>query len=272
MKKIIFLDIDGTIRDFDGYIPDSTVKSVVRARKNGHKVCISTGRPLCQIEKRVMDIGFDGVISGSGTYVEYEGKCVLHKFIKQEVYLELCEYLLKNNCVIELQTAQESFILRSELHEFRAIGERIGKKLGNKAKELASMPVIMDDYRDIGKVEKILFFGNELSNEEIIKIWGNQFHIVPLSIPNSERYGGEITEADVNKAQGILSVLEASGYGRSDVIAIGDSENDLEMLELAAVGVSMGNGSSVIKRAADIVTTPLKEDGIKNAFLKLNLI
>lgn len=51
MKKIIFLDIDGTLRDFDGTIPESAVKAIHEAQKNGHKVCLSTGRPYPRIKK-----------------------------------------------------------------------------------------------------------------------------------------------------------------------------------------------------------------------------
>ena len=79
MGKIVFLDIDGTIRGFDGHVPDSAAAAIRQARAAGHKVLISSGRPLCQIEPGIIDIGFDGIISGSGSYVLYEGKCVRHE-------------------------------------------------------------------------------------------------------------------------------------------------------------------------------------------------
>ena len=65
MGKIAFLDIDGTIRAFDGTIPDSAVEAIHEARRRGHQVCISSGRALDQIEKRIIDIGFDGIIFGN---------------------------------------------------------------------------------------------------------------------------------------------------------------------------------------------------------------
>lgn len=63
MGKIIFLDIDGTIRWYDGSVPESTIFAIKAARKRGHEICICSGRPYSLIEKNIMDIGFDGVVS-----------------------------------------------------------------------------------------------------------------------------------------------------------------------------------------------------------------
>ena len=76
MGKLIFIDIDGTIRWFDGRIPESAKSDIRKARKNGHEVCICSGRPLSLIEEEVMEIGFDGVVSCAGTYVTYHGNCI----------------------------------------------------------------------------------------------------------------------------------------------------------------------------------------------------
>jgi Cof subfamily protein (haloacid dehalogenase superfamily) len=271
-SKIIFFDIDGTIRDFDGYIPDSAVETIKMLRKNGHKVCISTGRPYCQIENKVMDIGFDGVISGLGSHVEYEGRCINHFYFVQPIYIELCKFLLENNCIFEIQTYKKSFILKNQAEELRKIGEQISGNLGKKAKKLIEMPDIIDSYMDITKVEKIVFFCSELTKEKFMRDWGKKIYITPMSIPTAGRYGGEISPIGVNKTEGIRNILMASGYKKEDVIAIGDSENDLGMLQFAAVGVAMGNGTGILKDAADLITDTLRSDGIKKAVLKLGLL
>ena len=94
MSKIAFLDIDGTIRAFDGTVPESAVNAIQKARANGHQVCISSGRPVEEIEKRIIDIGFDGIISASGSYVIYGGKCIRHVYFPQELYLDIAETML----------------------------------------------------------------------------------------------------------------------------------------------------------------------------------
>ncbi len=272
MGKIIFLDIDGTIRDFDGYIPDTTIDAIKIARRNGHKVCISTGRTYGQIEERVKEIGFDGIVSGSGSYVEYEGKRVRYEYFEPIKYTQLCEYLRKNKCIFQMQSFQGLYIIKEQLDEFSNIMNRIQKSLGLEAREISMLPTVIECTMEVEKIEKILFFSDELSNEKLLKDWGQDLYVVPHSIPNASKWGGEITPIHVNKAEGIRSILQQSEYIEADVIAIGDSENDIEMLKMASVGIAMGNGAQKIKNAADLITDSVREDGIKKAFQKLDLI
>lgn len=78
--------------------------------------------------------------------------------------------------------------------------------------------------------------------------------------------------AGITKASGIEVMLRHLGMDRKDSIAFGDSYNDLEMLEFAAVGVAMGNAPEAVKKAANLVTDEVTEEGIYNGFLELNLI
>jgi Cof subfamily protein (haloacid dehalogenase superfamily) len=272
MKKIIFLDIDGTIRDFDGHVPASAIEAIQQARKNGHEVCISTGRPYCQIEESILDIGFDGVISGSGSYVEYKGSCVRHVYFTTMSYIALCNYLVENHCIIEIQRHNACHILKRQEKEFLAMGAKIQEKLGEQAKQLTVLPTVVESPMSLTQVEKLLFFSNQLSNDELQSKWGDNLCITAFSIPNSEKWGGEITPQGVHKAEGIRSILKEGDFTQQDVIAIGDSENDLEMLKFASVGVAMGNSRPSVIEAADMVTASLREDGIYQAFCELHLI
>jgi hydroxymethylpyrimidine pyrophosphatase-like HAD family hydrolase len=78
--------------------------------------------------------------------------------------------------------------------------------------------------------------------------------------------------AGVNKATGIDVLLAHVGVDRTDTIAIGDSYNDLEMLEHAAVGVAMGDAPDAVKAIADEVTAGVDGDGIRLSFLRHGLI
>ncbi len=272
MKKIIFLDIDGTIRDFDGHVPASAAEAIQKAKSNGHKVCISTGRPLCQIERNILELGFDGVISGSGSYVEYQGNCTRHIYFTTMSYIALCSYLLENNCIIEFQRHDRCSILKHQESDFLALEDWIQDRLGVQAKKLATLPQAVESIMDRTEIEKLLFFSNRMSNEKLRKQWGKHTCIKEFSIPNSEKWGGEITPLGVHKAEGIRSILKEGNLSQEDVIAVGDSENDLEMLQFASVGIAMGNSSQEVKEAADMVTGSPRENGIYNAFLQLGLI
>ena len=67
MGKIVFIDVDGTLVNYDGTLPDSAVEAIRQARKNGHRVYISTGRSRAEVYQEIWDIGLDGMIGGNGS-------------------------------------------------------------------------------------------------------------------------------------------------------------------------------------------------------------
>lgn len=83
--KIIFLDIDGTLIDYAHNLPASAEEAISRARSNGHKLIISTGRSKPSIYPWLLEMGFDGLIAGEGAYVEYAGKVILESTIPQSI-------------------------------------------------------------------------------------------------------------------------------------------------------------------------------------------
>lgn len=258
MKKIIFLDIDGTLRDFDGMIPVSAVKAIHQAQKNGHKVCLSTGRPYPRIEKDILDIGFDGVVASSGSYVEYEGECVSHCVFSIKLYMEFIVWLLQRNCIVEIENHRHTYLLRDDWERYASM-TGIGR-------EAPLCPLLIDKVTEVDQADKMVVFCQKELREELRGKWENVFHIVELSAPYSSGWAAEITPLDVSKAKGIQAVLKASGFAREDVIGIGDSTNDLEMLDLAEQGIAMGNAPENVKQKADYVTDSVKEDGIWKAF------
>lgn len=84
--------------------------------------------------------------------------------------------------------------------------------------------------------------------------------------------GIDIISKDGGKDHGIRKILEVHGFTREESIAFGDSDNDLEMLEFAGIGVAMGNAAESVKEVADYVTSHIDEDGIWNACKHFELI
>ena len=83
MRKIVFLDVDGTLINYEAKLPASAAKAVDQARANGHKVYICTGCSKAEIEQRNL-CELDGMIGGNGAYVEDDGKVVMHQGLSRE--------------------------------------------------------------------------------------------------------------------------------------------------------------------------------------------
>ena len=271
-QVILFLDIDGTIRDFDGTVPESAVSAIRQARKNGHEVCLCSGRPLHQIEQGILDIGFDGIVATSGGYVSYHNRLLSHRTLPTSDLLDLTEYLMRRGCVFEIQTFHESYVLRDEFNSYRFFGAYAQKKMNAKTDDEKHTPAIVETAQDIPDAEKVNYFGDAVSPEDITRAFAGTFRVVPLCIPAIELYGGEISPAGVSKALGIQDILNESGCRREDTAAVGDSENDLEMLDFAGTAIVMGNGNDAAKAHADYVTASLRDDGLAKAFRHYHLI
>ncbi|MDF2926921.1 MAG: hypothetical protein K0R57_5835 [Paenibacillaceae bacterium] len=98
--------------------------------------------------------------------------------------------------------------------------------------------------------------------KQTLESWGS------LEITNSHPHNLELNPAGINKASGIREVCHMLGLDMSQVIAIGDSVNDLSMIREAGLGVAMGNAQEEIKAQADAITTSNNEDGVARVIRK----
>ena len=79
MNTIIFIDVDGTLVNYENQIPASAIEAIRQARANGHLVFICTGRSRAEVYPEIWDIGLDGMIGGNGSYVEYHYEVLMHQ-------------------------------------------------------------------------------------------------------------------------------------------------------------------------------------------------
>ena len=112
---------------------------------------------------------------------------------------------------------------------------------------------------------------DEMQKEFDEKI-GEYFTVIMASFDEATPYFGEVLIKGVNKGSGIAEVVNYLGAKQEDTIGIGDSSNDIDMLNYVGTAVAMGNALNEVKELADFVTTDVDNDGIWNAFKKLNLI
>lgn len=270
-RRIVFLDIDGTILDHDGTIPPSAPEAIRRARANGHLVLLATGRTPYEVDVRVTDIGFDGIVAGAGAFVEYEGEWVIERFMPEESCRRLQEELDALGLDYVLQ-GREYFYATEGMQ--RHLRRQLGVTDGDGASErglgryLGAIPPLRHDL-----TAKAVFSGDDLGAYDAVqRAVGAEFTVITGTIPGMGTASGEVSMPDVTKGSAIRELLDRIGLDVADAIAIGDNNNDLEMLELAGVGIAMGNGTLQAKEAADEVTAPIDEDGLAKAFARHGLV
>lgn len=272
-QRVVFLDIDGTMINFQGQILPSTVSALTAAKRNGHVLVICSGRSRFQIDARLLAMGFQGIVGSAGAYVEYEGQEVFHHFIEREHLRRLCDFMEQHQVAYSMQ-ASTGFVVNEysrqmlvQMREYNG-GDRSGEHL---KKVIATMEVRPDVW-NCPFCEKANYHHAPLPLTEVKKILGPYFDIVSMSFDKPDPYSGEISVAGINKAAGMAHFLEASGMAQEQSIALGDGSNDVEMLEYAGIGVAMGNAREEARHAADYITDDIDKDGLAKAFEYLGLI
>ena len=147
MGKIIFIDVDGTLVDYENHLPESAVKAIRTARENGHKVYICTGRSKAEVYPPLWEIGLDGMIGGNGSYVEDNGVVVMHQLITLEQCKHIVDWLHERKLEFYLESNNGLFASEHFEEEGEPVIQEYSKRKGKENAE--KITVREDDYADI---------------------------------------------------------------------------------------------------------------------------
>ena len=274
-KKLIFLDIDGTLTEPGKNIPpESAVETVEMARRAGHKVFLCTGRNYGML-KPLLKYGFDGLIASSGGYIEVEKKVIYDHPMTKEQEQRAMDVLAQNQifCTIECRDGSytderlKDFLRdnqdKSENSELLRWREQIEQSLGIRP---------MSEYKGQPLYKIVMMALSRESLENAKKILGKDFAFCIQETKGHTIHNGELICTDYDKGQAVERVCSYLGYTVKDTIGFGDSMNDLEMMEMVGISVCMQNGSNTLKNIADYVCPPYYENGIYEAFQRYQLL
>lgn len=275
MAKIIFIDVDGTLLTYENILPPSASVAIRTARKNGHKVYICTGRSRAEVYDYIWEIGLDGMIGGNGSYVESDGKVIMHQVISLDDAKKIVDWLHGRKLEFYLESnaglfASENFETRGEstIQEYSARKGKVMQTVRDAFPEMifGEKNFYRDDLNKVSFVlesyQDYLDAAKEFSHLKV-GTWGGAGETALF---------GDIGVANIDKAHAIDVLLKYLGADKKDTIAFGDAKIDIPMFEYCEIGVAVASGGEEIKAVADFVTDAVADDGIYNAFKKLNLI
>lgn len=279
VSKIIFLDVDGTLVDYHNRIPESAVKAIRKARENGHAVFVCTGRSRAEMQPELWEIGLDGMIGGNGSYAEHDGQVIMHQMISKEDSKAIVDWLHERGLEFYLESNNGLFASENFKEAARPVMRQYVMQKGKSAEEVEHM--------EAEDALHGLVYGEELYRDDLNKVSfilnSYQDHLDSAKVFPNLKAGtwggrgetalfGDLGVKDITKAHAIDVLLEHLKADRKDTIAFGDAKVDIPILECCEIGISMGNGGPEILAMADMVTDDVEEDGLYNAFEKLDLI
>lgn len=275
-KKLIFLDIDGTLIS-DMKAPSALVTEAVRsARKNGNKAFLCTGRNMAIIGEDIRNIGFDGIIASAGAHVETENEVLLDSLLPEETIQQCLCVFHKQGIYCRIESPEGIYTdpqMETLLRTTKP--DKTNSELIRMQKEIETGIVIQpyDRYPRKGAY-KICFTATSLEAvEKTKKYLADRFSYVVHPYGDSSRcFNGEIIPQEIDKGRGMKLICQYYGADLKDTVAFGDSMNDYEMMKSAGCSIAMGNACEELKHMADHVCGNVWDDGIYYEFERMGLI
>lgn len=274
-RKIVFLDIDGTLTEGGSNTPPiSAQKAVKEAQKKGHLVYLCTGRNYDMLSP-LLAYGFDGVVGSAGGYIKSGEQVIYDCPMTRELQDKTLEVLRRNRifCTVE---CREGSYTDDGFKEFLA---EKGRADGNS--ELLRWWKHIEETLNIRSIQEyqgepvykiVLMCERREQLEEPQRVLQEYFNFCIHDMDDRGIVNGELINRKFDKGRGIERVCSFLGIDLKDTIAFGDSMNDLEMIKTAGVGICMENGSEKLKKLADEICPAVTADGLWKAFEKHGLI
>lgn len=260
MYKLIALDMDGTLLTSDKTISKKTEVAIAQAREAGVKVVLASGRPIDGMKNALNQLD----LVGDNEFVVYFNGSMVKELGSDKVI---------HQAIIDGKQAKEVANLAQTLGLYcHAFSSEYGliTPLNNEYTQIESsingLPVTemsFDELSDSHPIVKAMIVGEpEKLTAAIAQIPSALY--AKYTIVQSAPFFLEFLNLDSNKGVGIQAVAEYLGLTASEVICVGDAENDHHMIEYAGLGVAMENAMPQTKAIADHITTSNNDDGVAN--------
>lgn len=264
--KMLFTDMDNTLLNSELEISQGNREAIAKAMTQGIQFVLCTGRGVFGVDKYLKElelIGKEGYVicqDGGTVYDLKDGK------LKKE-----CSFFAKD-CYAVIESAHRYGVDIQMYYDRILMAERVTERVSHYMKVMETNIVIVPDAMQYqGKLTKMLLNG---SRDKLLRIKEEVENSLrgKLNIFFSNKEFLEVTALEATKGVAMLSLAKELGINKEEIIAVGDGENDLTMLEMAGMGVAVANAVEKAKKKANYVTNATcDEDALKEIIEKFIL-
>ena len=249
--KIVFFDLDGTLLDKNFHLSEEIISGIKKIRSLGIRVSIATGRSQESAKKFIdlLEIKEDIVVHNGAVILDINGKIKTIGTIDKNIISDLVEFHSKTPLSFKLHFP-DCRIIKSTKKPWQGEGKHFVE--GEVIENLQGIA--------LKNVVKVVFF----ESEQKIEAFKN-FIRFPSKVKflRSHLNHIEILPCNISKAEGIQEILKKENFVIDKVIAIGDNENDIEMLKQVGLGISVGEELVELKKISDYHFPLLFKGGMK---------
>ncbi len=252
-KKVVFLDIDGTLIDTVNLrltMTPAVRGAIERLRKAGHYAFIASGRPYLFLNPELRQGLFDGFVLLNGASIWMHGKNLADHALPEKQLREILRLVKEVPDVEYVAERGQSVSIRPDFQKIRKFYERLTIDTSQFTQEkeytlagVCKMEFFCETPGMHGLAERLL----ALPGLKGISAWEKRFV--------------ELYSEDISKGTGIETVLKVLGIDRANSYAFGDGLNDIEMMDTVGHALVMGNGAPELKEHAEHVLPAVSADG-----------
>lgn len=255
--KCVVLDLDGTLLTPERKITQEVKEAIWSAKSSGIKIVLCTGRPLSGVKDILEELNLTGeddfVITFNGALLQRgNGEIVVQKTLKSKTWVELAELAQKKGLFIHAVTNLGIYSPNNQIGKYTV-----------QESYWVNLPLYYSFIDNIAnqEINKIVISEEPETLSDVISSLP-QGTLKEYNVVKSAPYCLEFMSEKVSKGEGVKSLIQNLGLELSEVMAIGDEENDRSMLEMVGTPVVMENGNPNLKKIAKYITRSNAESGV----------
>lgn len=270
--KLICIDMDGTLLSDEKRISEINIDAIKKAYQKGVKIAVCTGRIFTSADYfgNLLNVKAPIIASNGAYIIEKDRNEVVYKgLLGYENSLKTLKILKKYNIYPHFYTTNtiftEKIVYSSYFYTIVNNSLPKGKKVKIK---------VVDNWEEVFKKyenEILKGIGIDDDVERVMKAKEELCKSKDVEVVSSSYNNFEVMRQGVSKGKAVQILSSYYSISKDEIICIGDSENDLSMIEYAGLGIAMGNASDEIKNVADFVTDNNNENGVAKVIEKFVL-
>ncbi|MDR0899638.1 MAG: Cof-type HAD-IIB family hydrolase [Lactobacillaceae bacterium] len=263
--KLVTIDVDGTLLNSNLQITKAVFDTVQKAKSQGVKIVLTTGRPILSVKPVLKELNLDGqsdqyvMTYNGGLIMSTDGTVIDSNPLDMDIVLAIDEFSHNAGTYTQFETVAESVTTWHEINEWGSFENQLIHMPLTIFEDKADFPI--DEY-----IKGIMTDDKEIIDERsqlIPESWNGKVNVIRSTANNLE-----FVNPNVSKGNALKQLANHLNIDLSDTMAIGDQQNDFSMIEAAGIGVAMGNGIDAVKEIAQFVTETNDDSGVSIAIEK----
>ena len=263
---LVAIDLDGTLLTSDKKVLSETIKDINEASEKGIHIVYSTGRGPAEMQEYfdiLPSIRYGICMSGALVYDFKEHKTIYINYIPRDISNKIIETVKFDDPMIHLLTESESIVREDQINHMKDFNMEVYQPMYKKfARTVKNMKEEINKYEGIPKIN--IYFRTKQARQEAYE----KLKYLNIDFSLTENTALEMNAKDINKGKGLSILASYLGIPMSQIIGIGDGNNDYSFLRIVGLPIAMENANEKIKNISKYITDDNNNNGVGKAIHK----